>query len=284
LSAARRTAQAAVCLGHQRGLGQAVASYVADDRGFLPGPNTSGSYLWKNDAYRSNRANEPVQSWDWISPTLGDSIGFSDNPIERYRDIYETEFKCPSNAVFYDAQYAGGNLGINAKELPMSSYTSPIGFHGGDKAGEFRLVFPVANALKIPENTGSKIDAMGPPAIKMWAMDGSRYVDTQGRITFDSLIDGNVQGGNFMTRGPAIATIASSGSPHRVDGTGQLVEASLRTGFRHNAKMNGVFLDGHADAFDNETSRNPKYYFPSGSKVIGTRFFVAPVRRDDILR
>jgi prepilin-type N-terminal cleavage/methylation domain-containing protein/prepilin-type processing-associated H-X9-DG protein len=284
LGAARQAAQSAVCLGHQRGLGQAVVAYVTDENNYLPGPNTSGAYLLKNNRYQSGRASEPVQSWDWVSPTLGDSIGFSGNPTARYRDIFETEFKCPSNDVFYDAQYAGGGLGINATSLPMSSYTSPIGFHGGDKPGEFRLVFPVTSALQIPADLGSKMDAMGPPSIKMWAMDGSRYVDTQGRITFDSLIGGNVQGGNFMTRSPAVATVRSSGSPHRVDNSGELVEASLRTGFRHNAKMNGVFLDGHAESLDNETARPPEYYFPSGSTIRSASYFVAPVRVGDKLR
>jgi prepilin-type N-terminal cleavage/methylation domain-containing protein/prepilin-type processing-associated H-X9-DG protein len=280
LGAARKAAQAAVCLGHERGLGQALAAYTTDERNFLPGPNTSGSFLWKNNAYQSNRPNEPVQSWDWISPTLGNAIGLSSDPLTRYRDIYETEFKCPANEVIYDAQYAGAFL----ENLPMSSYTSSLGFQGGNNPGDFSPVFPITNALILPDNTGSKLDAMGPPSIKMWAMDGSRYVNTQGIITFDTLIKGNVQGGNFMTRSPAVATRASSGSPHRVDSNGQLVEASKRTGFRHNEKMNGVFLDGHADSFDNLSSRNPEYYFPSGSKIRTPTFFVAPVKSGDILR
>ncbi len=284
LGAARRAAQSAVCLGHERGLGQAVVSYVTDERNFLPGPNTSGAYLWQNNAYGSIRSTEPVQSWDWVSPTLGDSIGFSADPVERYKDIYQTEFKCPANDQLYDAQYTGGSLGIDPTSLSMSSYTSPIGFHGGTASGEFRLTFPITSALTLPENLGSKFDLMGPPSSKMWAMDGSRYVDTNGRITFDSLIKGNVQGGNFMTRGPAIATIASSGSPHRVDANGELVEASLRTGFRHNAKMNGVFLDGHADSFDNDASRAPEFYFPTGSKIRSAFYFVAPVNTGDVVR
>ncbi len=284
LGAARKTAQAAVCLGHERGLGQAVASYTTDERNFLPGPNTSGAYLWKNNAYQSNRPNEPVQSWDWISPTLGNSIGFSENPTTRYRDIFQTEFKCPANDQFYDGKYAGPDIGIDPASLPMSSYTSSIGFHGGSNPGDFSPVFPITNALILPENTGSKLDAMGPPSIKMWAMDGSRYVNTQGVITFDTLTKGNIQGGNFMTRSPAVATRLSNGSPHRVDNNGDLVEASKRTGFRHSEKMNGVFLDGHAEAFDNDSSRNPEYYFPTGSKIRTPTFFVAPVTFGQTLR
>lgn len=225
-----------------------------------------------------------MQSWDWISPTLGNAIGFSTDPVARYRDIYETEFKCPANNQRYDGQYAGGSLGIDPTSLTMSSYTSSIVFHGGSTYDEFRLAFPITSALTLPENLGSKLDAIGPTSIKMWAMDGSRYVDTDGRITFDSLIKGNVQGGNFMTRSPAVATIASSGSPHRVDANGELVEVLLRTGFRHNAKMNGVFLDGHAESFDNDAARAPEYYFPSGSTVRNGRYFVATVSMGDILR
>jgi len=280
LGAARRSAQAAVCLGHERGLGQAVAGYATDERNFLPGPNTSGAYLWHNNAYQGNRSNEPVQSWDWISPTLGNAIGLSEDPLQRYRDIYETEFKCPSNDVIYDYQYSG----VAIDRLTMSSYTVSLGFHGGTADDDFFPVFPITNALTLPENTGSKLDAMGPPSIKMWAMDGSRYVDTQGRISFDTLIEGNVQGGNFMTRSPAVATIRSSGSPHRVDNNGELFESSKRTGFRHSEKMNGVFLDGHAEAFDNESSRNPEFYFPSGSTIRTPTFFVAPVRSGEVLR
>ncbi len=284
LGAARRAAQSAVCLGHQRGLGQAVAAYVTDERNFLPGPNTSGAFLWRNNAYQSNRANEPVQSWDWISPTLGNAIGFSDDPVTRYRDIFETEFRCPANDVSYDAQFAGGGLGINAQSLPMSSYTSSLGFHGGEQSNGFRHVFPITSALTIPANLGSKMDVMGPPSIKMWAMDGSRYVDAQGKFTFDSLVKGNPQGGNFMTRSPAVATSASIGSPHRVGNNGELLPATLRTGFRHNAKMNGVFLDGHAESFDNQTARAPEFYFPTGSQVRSRSFFVAAVNNGDILR
>ncbi len=283
LGAARRAAQSAVCLGHQRGLGQAVAAYVTDERNFLPGPNTSGSFLWKNNAYQARRPNEPVQSWDWISPTLGNAIGFSEDPITRYRDIFETEFKCPANDLFYDAQFIGPPIGINPTSLPVSSYTSSIGFHNG-QPGQYHLPWPVTAAMDISEDLGSKMDAMGPPSSKMWAMDGSRYVTTQGIINFDTETRGNPHGANFMTRSPAVATMASSGSPHRVDNKGELVEASLRTGFRHTGKMNGVFLDGHANSFDNDAARNPEFYFPTGSKILAPRFFVAPVRRGDFLR
>ncbi len=283
LSAARKAAQSAVCLGHERGLGQAVAAYVTDERNHLPGPNTSGSFLWKTNTYKARRATEPVQSWDWISPTLGDAIGFPNDPIARYRAIFETEFKCPANDQFYDAKFVGPPIGINPTSLPVSSYTSSIGFHNS-QPGQYHLPWPVTAALDISEDLGSKLDAMGPPSTKMWAMDGSRYVTTQGIINFDTEVRGNPHGANFMTRSPAIATVASSGSPHRVDNKGELVEASLRTGFRHNAKMNGVFLDGHADSFDNESSRNPEFYFPTGSKITGTRFFVAPVTARQVLR
>ena len=284
LGAARRAAQAAVCLGNERSLGQAVAAYVTDERNFLPGPNTSGAYLRQNNAYQSNRPNEPVQSWDWISPTLGNAIGFSSDPVARYRDIFQTEFKCPANDLFYDAKYTGPDIGIDPTSLPVSSYTSSLGFQGGTAHGQFFPVWPITSALELPENTGSRLDNMGPPSIKMWAMDGSRYVDTNGRITFDTETDGNVQGANFMTRSPAVATSASSGSPHRVDNQGQLVEASKRTGFRHSEKMNGVFLDGHATSFDNDSARAPEYYFPSGSKITNTSFFVAQVTHHQVLR
>jgi prepilin-type N-terminal cleavage/methylation domain-containing protein/prepilin-type processing-associated H-X9-DG protein len=284
LGAARRAAQSAVGLGHLRGLGQGAAVYATDERGFLTGPNTSGAYLLKNNAYRGTRPNEPVQSWDWISPTLGNGIGFSSDPIERYKDIFETEFKCPANDLNYDGQYAGGSLGIDPKSLRVSSYTSPMGLQGGDKTGEYNNIFPITSALDIPESTSSKMDAMGPPSIKMWAMDGSRYVNDQGLITFDSQVRGNRYGGNFMSRSPALATPRSGGSPFRVDNNGELVEASLRTGFRHSGKMNGVFLDGHATSFDNETARAPEYYFPSGSKILSAYYFVAPVIVGDIIR
>ncbi len=277
LSAARKSSQSAVCLGNERSLGQAVAAYVTDERNHLPGPNTSGAYLWQRHTYQFTRANEPVQSWDWISPTLGNAIGFPDDPVARYRAIFETEFKCPANDLFYDAQYVGPPIGIDPTTLPVSSYTSSIGFHNSGQSREYYLPWPVSAALNISENLGSKLDAMGPPSIKMWAMDGSRYVTPQGIINFDTQIKGNPHGANFMTRSPALATSASSGSPHRVDRSRQLVEASKRTGFRHNEKMNGVFLDGHADSFDNEASRPPEYYFPTGSAIRAPRFFVATV-------
>jgi prepilin-type N-terminal cleavage/methylation domain-containing protein/prepilin-type processing-associated H-X9-DG protein len=280
LGAARKAAQAVVCLGHQRGLGQAVAAYVTVASNHLPGPNTSGAYLWQNNAYQGNGPSEPVQSWDWISPTLGDSIGFSSDPLTRYRDIYETEFKCPSNDVIYDYQYTG----VSIDKLTTSSYTSPMGFQGGDNFQGYHQGFPITSALDVPENTGSKMDAMGPPSIKMWAMDGSRYVNNQGLVSFDTLIKGNNHGGNFMSRSPALATPRSGGSPFRVDNSGELSESSLRTGFRHNAKMNGVFLDGHADSFDNESAREPEYYFPTGSEIRSAYYFVAPVLTGTVLK
>jgi len=283
LGAARRAAQSAVCLGNERSLAQGVAVYATDNQDFLPGPNTSGAYLWEFNAYQGSRANEPVQGWDWISPTLGDSIGFSEDPYERYQDIFLTEFKCPANDLTYDFQYRGVSLGP-AESLTVSSYTSPMGFQGGDLPGEYHYVFPISNALIIPSGTGSKLDAMGPPSTKMWAMDGSRYVNDQGQVSFDSEVRGNVQGGNFMSRSPALATVRSGGSPFRVDSRGELLESSLRTGFRHNAKMNGVFLDGHADSFDSDAARDPAFYFPAGSTIRTPTFFVADVVFGDSLR
>jgi len=53
LSRARESARAVVCQAHERGVVVAMGSYEADNKGWLTGPNSSGSDLQQNRPYVS---------------------------------------------------------------------------------------------------------------------------------------------------------------------------------------------------------------------------------------
>src|ERR1043165_6072453 len=72
--------------------------------GFLVGLNTSGSDLENNMPYVEG-SSTPCQDWDFISPLIGDSMGFATDQAAKFEQICMSKLRCPDNGLSRRPQY-----------------------------------------------------------------------------------------------------------------------------------------------------------------------------------
>ncbi|QQE13656.1 prepilin-type N-terminal cleavage/methylation domain-containing protein [Planctomycetota bacterium] len=287
LGAARKTARSAVCLSNLRSAGQGVAIYGADNRDWIPGPNTSGFDLTDGGSVRST-STSPLQNYDWISPSLGHVIGLPDDPAERLEAIFLTDFRCPENDATYDAQFGSGITPPNGIEgLLINSYSQVIQFvtvKQSDASGTPKAYLSswVESEIERPDGYDSRIEMVGNASNKIFALDGARYVNkSTGQYTFNAF-EIQYSGGNYGTYGPALSKLVSNGNPYK-DESAQEQENAKKT-WRHNNAVNAVFFDGHAASQTKEQARMVEKYFPGGSKVIDmSEFYDDTLEPGDII-
>jgi prepilin-type N-terminal cleavage/methylation domain-containing protein/prepilin-type processing-associated H-X9-DG protein len=261
LGAARSAARTSVCLSHERSFGQAIAAYAANNRDWLPGPITSGFKVGNSGYVFHDQVTEPTQNMDWISPTLGDSLGLPKDREERIIAIFNDEFRCPANDVTYDG--AVGWTGPSITEVNYSSYSAALGFHF---AAWGNIPNPINNLIEMPKQYGPRLDMAGSASDKVWAFDGARYVDRgNNQITYNGW-ERQIRGGNFMEFGPALAY---DNGPWEYDADGEPDALSLRLGYRHQGSMNAIFLDGHGQTMQPEEAQDFNLWFPTGALIGG---------------
>ncbi len=162
----------------------------------------------------------------------------------------------------------------------------PNGFGNGlaDRTSEEGKRPPIWNQSKTqnfarpPQGYFPSLAKVGPASQKVFAMEGTRYLDNTGRISFNG-IRYQQKGGNFIVSGPHFEF--GEGSPYQVDfdivGDGRrtsiegvsMAPASEGTAYRHNLQMSQTFFDGHIEMADFRTSwQNPGRYVPAGTEII----------------
>ncbi|WP_234698827.1 prepilin-type N-terminal cleavage/methylation domain-containing protein [Poriferisphaera corsica] len=272
LGAARQTAQKAVCLANLRSSGQGLAIYGSSNRDWTPGPNTSGFHLNDGsfDDGEDNGSTAPIQNFDWISPTMGESIGLSDDAATRMEDIFTNSFRCPANDSTYDSQYGSGITPPNGvTDLLINSYSAINQFmliksNAGDN--KVYTAWWVEDVVEIPDNFDSRQDLVGNASSKVWTLDGARYLDNnKGTVTFNAH-PRQYSGGNYGTWGPALGNVVRTGNPYKLT-TEQDKQNAERLSYRHNGSLNASFFDGHAESMDQTEAQRVEHYFPSGSVV-----------------
>lgn len=284
LGRARDAARTNVCATQQRGAATGMASYATDFHGWLPGPNTSGRMVRVGHPFR-NDPDDPIQNVDWVSPTLGRSLGLPEGQPGDARDreyrlrmMFEQAFACPSNRETYDAWYGGGPTlaGKPIIELRVASYAAALGFHFSDRSRDplndelMAADFPVDLHGYVP-----RLDRILRAGAKVFTMDGTRYVDSDTLgITFNAF-EFQDEGGNFMGQGPSI--LGHGGDPHTAGGHGPAFgdrqrDAMRRFAYRHSGRIVVSYFDGHAETLAEDASRDMSLWFPSGSRVVAPNF------------
>ena len=291
LAGAREAARGVACQVHERGLGVAMAAYDADNKGWIPGPNTSGSDLQQGRPYLAG-AGTPMQDWDFVSPLVGDSMNFPTDPLLKFQEICMTRFRCPSNTVRYTRRFAGPPLPMETSgQQPFTlSYLTPAYFQMyptnvtsvNGRSVEFA---PAGEAVEVSRSYVPRTDRLGSsPSKKIFAFEGARYFDPAIN-GFDYTTSSNGTGltsspqGNFLSRGNAFL---GSGENYLREGPGNMTASAIlkKISLRHSQRMNAVMFDGHAEALDNIESANPALYAPSGSimrlPTQSWHYFLAP--------
>ncbi len=270
LVSSQNSAYNAGCQAHLRGACRAVLSYSSDSFGFIPGPNTSGSYITSGYTAFRNDSSEPTYNMDWVSPLLGRERGLPGDRLSRIGAIFNDAFRCPANAERFTMDFGGS--GLPPSGLSFTSYCSPLGFYVSQSpvlAAPLTSADPTLGAI-VPVTSGamSHLNRFGGASGKIFAMDGARYVyndATNVRVSFNEFTWQN-DGGNFMDYGPVYADAKPNGSPYKKNPDGTLANAN-RFAYRHFERMNATFFDNHCESLTYNASLRTELYFPAGAVV-----------------
>lgn len=280
ITKAKELARSAVCRAHLRGVGIAFHTYASDNDDRIPGPNTTGYVYLKPGRPPSGDGDRslPMSVDDWMSPTLGNQLGLSRNRNDRLVKLLNTDLRCPSNNEMYDYAYPNGNGWPNPKEIRYSSYSAPLTLHvyadaqhAYNSGQEYGLAFSGNDVGAVDVRSARhkfRVETLGISSLKVVAMDGARYVDDSGRISFNT-DTGSAWGGNFMNRGPSLNVYyQGSGNPYKYASNGKDLHANSRKySYRHDGKLNMVFFDGHTASMSHEESRAVEFWYPTKSVV-----------------
>lgn len=303
LGAARNTARSMVDQSQLRTIGQGGNFYAADNQDYYSCATTSG---WAGVVGKRGRtinyegatsAITPVQYYDFISPTVGEELGLSDQRATRVGGILN-EFADPAAKEFSNV-WTGSSAGDlddfdeylqNNDGFTQVSYLMPGTFSvwgtpsaifvpgqgvGGDLA-RYRKLYgnepPTwtggpAETVATPKGFRNRMDQVGASvSTKIMCADGTRYVDSSGLLDFD-VSTGNdndlVTFGMFTSGTPQWTENRAYGREY--DGAPNNLELS----FRHpNQSLNAVYFDGHTENMKSkEVWTDMAKWAPSGSVV-----------------
>lgn len=287
LGSARASARKLTCASTLRSVGQGVLIYTLDNREFYPGPNTTGAnyrrFRGPGDWWGMTGTTTeitPTSWWDWISPSLGDSLGFSPNRAMRTSQMFNN-FGCSEARVPVDSLYAGQSPAFDREDFErillegngfnQSSYLSPGAFHyyssewtqeppvpGGGRGYLIGFEDPATSPKSFkPQLTRVGTQVSG----KIFAADGTRYLTEDLILDFDMGVTPQYYG-TFGTSGPIFdnGTQGSRAYGRNTIPGGSALNADLS--IRHSESVNAIYFDGHVESIskkDMYTDPNPWY-------------------------
>lgn len=293
LGAARAAARSAVCASRERGLYLGVAQWARENRDTLPGVNTTGlPYRGKvSDIVKllgATTADTPTSTFDWISPAMGRSLGFSPSRAERTRQIFN-DLACPASRRMNTALWPASARSLADFDdferifrkggFRQISYLSPAPFHyrgPGFSRHEFET-YPFAGPAITPEFYLPRMEGQGgQPARKALIADGTRYLASRSALDFD-LSPNPEYYGSFTSATPIYEGSTAYGRAKATAGFDAVRPGAKRTyplnrdlSYRHGGKMNVVFFDGHVDSLGEiESKTDASLWYPTGSLFTG---------------
>ncbi len=288
LGQAREAGRSVVCGANLRNIGEGQHIYMNSWKDCFAGPTNSGykgqvgqagDTLYVNDTH----SEMPTSTMDWISPTLGESLGLSPNRAQRTGQIFN-KFACPSCKLYNQSVFNGGGSDFvqfqNAASgdgFKQVSYLATEGFmyysptapnvaalntamSGQAPIGHTTPATPPAGYQPRGDLVGRQMDK------KVLAADGTRYLAAQGSasiLDFDS--DPTPRWfGSFVDSSPIYNDCTAYG---RGTGGGGAAGRHLLS-FRHaGQRISVAYFDGHAGLMkstDAYTDASP--WYPSGSR------------------
>lgn len=290
LGQARGAARKLVCATTLRSAGQGVLTYSLDNKDYYPGPNTSGTgyrrfrgpgEYWGMQFNTSSET--PTTWWDWISPTLGESLGLSDNRAQRTAQIFN-DFGCAEATVFNDTLFSNSQDRDDFVEILQQgrgfrqiSYLTPGTFHylsseWGTNSGPIipdsgnqRYLVGFEDPATSPKEFRPKTTAVGTSlGGKVFAADGTRYLDNSQGFVLD--FDINPRAATYSSFGSSGPIFDESRAYGRNAPDLEETDLNLQLSMRHQESVNAVYFDGHVEGIsqrDMWTDPNP--WFPTGS-------------------
>jgi len=313
LGTARATAYSIVDQTQLRSIGQGQAQYMLDNEEYYAGPNTSGwidrpgSEQDDGDYSGTTAPDAPVQTFDWISPILGNELNFSSVRAERFANIFN-DFADPAARIYVDEVYPGGAGGApdfsefqeyqsSERGYKQTSYLSPLAMHAWS---EGEIIFGSPPRLEKQSwrsrYGGEPYQWAGNPASTVTHPNSrdpeyrdSNFrprLDRVGPILSDKVIA--MDGTRYVDSGPLLdfdpdyspRTFGAftSGTPQWTGSTaygesGPGSPLNIELSFRHiGTSLNMAFFDGHvANAGQQEVYERVDWFHPTGMKIIDVR-------------
>jgi prepilin-type N-terminal cleavage/methylation domain-containing protein/prepilin-type processing-associated H-X9-DG protein len=284
LGQAREAARRLKCASNDRSLLQGQHMYVNGWKEYFPGCNTSGGFIQATPAaiVGDSTSETPVQDYDWVSPSVGESMAFSPNRAERFASIL-SQLGCPTArnpsvpwsgttaADLADFQRVQDTRGfLQASFLaPADFHHHPVGINGTaanrypGTSVQMRVGFNTP--AQIPNSYRPRIDKVGTqPANKVAVADGTRFYNGS-FIDFDWAPRSGIFG-TFTASGPLFNNSTEYGRG------ASTAPANYRLSARHARNgMNVGYFDGHVGTMTIQQAwRDPIPWFPGGSIWNGT--------------
>jgi prepilin-type N-terminal cleavage/methylation domain-containing protein/prepilin-type processing-associated H-X9-DG protein len=296
LGKAREVARTVVCSSLARSMAQAQLVYTLSNQDHYAAYMTSGAdCMFSNgDSVVFDKSpTTPTSSFDWISPTLGDSMNFSPNRAQRTLDIFN-RLRCPSQGRVNDRIFVPGSLPADFNQFgtiqngPLKfraiSYLMPAAFSYPSSAApasvvnyrsrgatgsaeQFQRGFPTP--LTTPASFTPRMDKVGiQPSNKIMLADGTRYwIEDFGQkvLDFDPDADPTFYG-SFTDPGPIFSGSRAYARSDSISAQRTNVKLSLR----HTKSINGAFFDGSVRFIpENDVYGRADYWYPSESIFTG---------------
>lgn len=291
LRRARDIARRARCIATLRGFGTGLATYASEFDQWIPGHNTTGIATWQTGLGGPERLQSsvvPVQTYDWMTPTLRSVTSLPASRPARFRVLLE-EFACPS-VNFYAALYvnreAGETMPIDHAAFVAEveqrgayrggSYLMPEHFQRWGQADQPFVGFDPAtrqryDSRRNPSGNGkweveiesyrSRVDEVGSPSEKIAVADGTRYLPRSLVLDFDHHHRPEYFGA-FCSAGGWWRGSTAYGDQSPSKGK------NIPLSFRHRGGLNALFFDGHAAGLSRREARKIDYWYPRGGVVV----------------
>lgn len=315
LGSARATAQDMVCGTTLKSIGTAQVIYAGDYRDHYSSPvNVGAKYLARvvlpgtgvidGAEALEGSTNEilPTQTQDWITPILGDSLGFSSRRAKKVTQL-SNDFGCASAKFFIDAPFPDSNgSGIPADfdefaeeviiGVKQGSYLMPTGFAhlSSDSIGVVQsLVQRISvdgaidirndrmlesmlshsNSPKQPQGFRHKMTSVGTViSSKIMAADGTRfwtdpgYQGGVGGLTYNPTVAPE-HFGNFTGSTPTFTESTAWGRESRYSSSQTNLDISLR---HKDHGANALYFDGSVRSITStEMWTDPNPWHPTGT-------------------
>lgn len=310
LGTARKTAWTLVDQTQLRSLATGQAVYMSDNKDFYAAANTSG---WRgqeiSNGIGTSSAGEPyvfnttpttpTSYFDFISPTIGEGMGFSANRARRTGDIFN-DFADPAAREFNSELFTGDGVPADLDEFDeyinenrgyrQVSYLMPGAFMywGTASTGGFTPGQPpqpnqqqqwvnrfgfapvswnglIGSTVHTPNNFRNRIDQVGVSiSNKIMIANGTRYFEN-GLLDFDPRPDSQTFG-SFSSGTPQF----TGNTAYGMNGRG--APDNMRLSFRHsNNSINVVNFDGSTENLtQTEVYTDMGRWAPSRSVVVDT--------------
>jgi prepilin-type N-terminal cleavage/methylation domain-containing protein len=283
LGKARHAARQIVCSSNERQFGVGLANYAADWKDYIPSVVTSGAdiHVGNVSPIGETTPTTPTTSWDWMSPMLGDSLGFSSNRAKRSQQIFNS-IACPASierAVIYNNAADRNDFDDivdNRGGFRAVSYLAPSDFMWYPYGTHHKYRTSAGNEVDLPTGFNTpglvspsyqpRLDLLGVQAsAKVFVADGTRF-DAPTGLDFD--IDPKPSYfSSFSDSGPLYRFSAAYNQGNGVD-----YPENTKLSYRHpGPQINVNYYDGHcAPMTQRDSRRNPIPWYPGGTLFNGT--------------